>query len=638
MVTRRMPSKDPTENTWTGLGFMEVIEGSTLTFEVNGTIPFTDSEYDLVVRHEHKPNFPNAWGNATVELIRVDGPVDPEGHCNETVDTPVEFEMSPDQLYTEITPSFCLEEGKNYELKFTFNRYDPAVPNQNAKILIDSIILLPNTDSGDGDGAEYSDGVDDGGGGIFDPNSEVAMELKTQYEDENCRDQFLSPKQTISELCKDILKSISMYTFNGGLAKECNCHPTGSESSLCDKYTGQCPCKKNVGYRKCDQCLPGYWGFSADGCQPCNCDNSGSLEFFCRDSDGQCDCAEKAYGRQCNECEPGYFNFPKCDPCECNGHAATCHPTTGECINCGEYTDGFHCEVCLEGYYGNPLLEVNIPCRPCPCPNTKVSGHSFADRCSLDEVTMEPICECEPEYAGNRCDVCADNYFGNPEIPGGSCEPCDCSLNWNPEDEGNCDPQTGVCLKCLHNTDGDHCEFCEAGYYGDAVNDHCKECVCDMLGTDPNQFDCDRTTGDCHCLANVEGKSCDRCIANHWGIARGEGCEACECDMVGSLSETCNEFDGQCECKPGFGGRKCDQCQENYYGDPQVECFPCNCNPRVSESLQCDRVTGKCICREGKTVNLSCSVFFQKFKSSILFRIFKSIIQTNIIFKRLKWF
>ena len=30
--------------------------------------------------------------------------------------------------------------------------------------------------------------------------------------------------------------------------------------------------------------------------------------------------------------------------------------------------------------------------------------------------------------------------------------------------------------------------------------------------------------------------------------------------------------------------------------------------------------------------------FFQKFKSSILFRIFKSIIQTNIIFKRLKWF
>ena len=80
----------------------------------------------------------------------------------------------------------------------------------------------------------------------------------------------------------------------------------------------------------------------------------------------------------------------------------------------------------------------------------------------------------------------------------------------------------------------------------------------------------------------------------------GQGCEECACDMVGSLSETCNEFDGQCECKDGFGGRKCDQCQENYYGDPQVECFPCNCNPRVSESLQCDRVTGKCICREGK--------------------------------------
>ena len=589
---------------------MEVREGSTLTFNIPSI--FTDMEYDLVVRHEHDPNFPESWDNATVELIRVDGPVNPEGHCNETVDEPITFKMDPDKLYTEIEPPLCLEEGANYELKFTFNDYDQGTPAPTAKILIDSIVLIPEIE---GENVQ-----------VFDPESGPAQELITTYNDNACRDEFITPNANISDECKDIMVSISMLAFNGGLDKVCKCDPTGSESAVCDKYSGQCPCKKNVGYRYCDSCLPGYWGFGAEGCEPCNCHNIGSLNAFCRVEDGQCDCAENAFGRQCDECEPGYFNFPTCQPCECNGHAATCHPTTGECISCGEYTDGTHCEVCLEGFYGNPLQDVNIPCRPCPCPNTKESGHSFADRCTLDPVTLEPICECYPEYAGNKCDVCEDNYFGNPEIPGGSCKLCNCSDNWKEDSEGNCDSSTGVCLQCIYNTEGDHCEYCEPGYYGDAVNDVCKACVCDLLGTDPNQFDCDRFTGDCHCLTNVEGKSCDRCIDNHWGIARGEGCEPCACDMVGSLSESCNVFDGQCECKDGFGGRQCNECQENYYGDPQVECFPCDCNPRVSESLQCDRVTGKCICREGNFQS-----FIYHFKSSIdsFYRTFKCIIQTN---------
>lgn len=67
--------------------------------------------------------------------------------------------------------------------------------------------------------------------------------------------------------CQDILKSLSMYAFEGGLGKGCECDPTGSESSLCDKYSGQCPCKKNVAGRKCDRCAVSHFGFGADGCQ-----------------------------------------------------------------------------------------------------------------------------------------------------------------------------------------------------------------------------------------------------------------------------------------------------------------------------------------------------------------------------------
>ena len=91
-----------------------------------------------------------------------------------------------------------------------------------------------------------------------------------------------------------------------------------------------------------------------------------------------------------------------------------------------------------------------------------------------------------------------------------------------------------------------------------------------------------------------------RCKENHWKIASGEGCEHCNCDPVGSESESCNEFDGQCKCRPGFGGRRCDQCEENHYGDPTVECFPCDCNPAGSTSYQCNPQTGKCDCLEGE--------------------------------------
>ena len=132
----------------------------------------------------------------------------------------------------------------------------------------------------------------------------------------------------------------------------------------------------------------------------CNCHSQGSRDPFCRETDGQCSCFENAYGRRCNECQPGYWNFPNCQPCECNGHADICDAFTGECIDCRDWTNGFHCEVCMDGFYGDPKLGINIPCRECPCPNTKASGHSFAEKCFLDSSTDEPTCDCDEGYSG----------------------------------------------------------------------------------------------------------------------------------------------------------------------------------------------------------------------------------------------
>lgn len=67
--------------------------------------------------------------------------------------------------------------------------------------------------------------------------------------------------------------------------------------------------------------------------------------------------------------------------------------------------------------------------------------------------------------SGTRCDVCSDNYYGNPEVPGGLCAPCDCNEKIDLLQPGNCDPHTGNCLKCLKETTGDHCEVCRDGFF-----------------------------------------------------------------------------------------------------------------------------------------------------------------------------
>jgi hypothetical protein len=55
------------------------------------------------------------------------------------MDGPVPFSMSPDQMYTDVLPPFCLEEGKRYQIKLTFDQYDDAKSDPKSNILIDSV-------------------------------------------------------------------------------------------------------------------------------------------------------------------------------------------------------------------------------------------------------------------------------------------------------------------------------------------------------------------------------------------------------------------------------------------------------------------------------------------------------------------
>ncbi|XP_015787110.1 laminin subunit gamma-1-like [Tetranychus urticae] len=270
------------------------------------------------------------------------------------------------------------------------------------------------------------------------------------------------------------------------------------------------------------------------------------------------------------------------ESCNCNGRAVECvfDPELlaetghgGRCVNCRGNTAGPHCERCQEGFHdlsseGCKLL-------------------LYADSCQ----------------SGGSCQTCADGYFGDP-MRNGSCRRCDCSGNIDENAVGNCDHETGKCLKCLYNTGGDRCERCLPGFFGDPLSypkGDCKSCGCYKTGTlvvkDENGKDlvlCDPRSGQCECKPNVMGRQCDQCMEGYWDISD-NGCKSCDCNIIGSYNRTCDQFTGKCYCRPGIMGTKCDQCEPYHYGFSEKGCQKCDCDRTGSKSLQC-RENGQCEC------------------------------------------
>lgn len=178
----------------------------------------------------------------------------------------------------------------------------------------------------------------------------------------------------------------------------------------------------------------------------------------------QCSCPEGYIGQFCESCAPGYRHSPAnggsfmpCVPCDCHKHADICDSETGRCI-CQHNTAGDTCDQCARGYYGNALSGTPFDCKRCPCPNNGACM-TMAD----DSV----IClECPVGYFGQRCESCADGFYGDPtgiQGPVKLCQACDCNGNVDPNAVGNCNRTTGECQKCIYNTAGAYCDQCRPG-------------------------------------------------------------------------------------------------------------------------------------------------------------------------------
>lgn len=316
-----------------------------------------------------------------------------------------------------------------------------------------------------------------------------------------------------------------------------------------------------------------------------------------------CSCPPGFVGQFCEQCAPGFTReepargpLSACIPCNCHQHG-TCHPETGVC-DCSDFTTGTTCERCLDGYYGNSLIGTPGDCRPCPCPGQT--------SCVQIAETGQVVCtNCPAGQTGMRCQRCEDGYYGDPLGLSGAAQPCvRCNCNGNVDFNavGICDHVTGRCLKCLGHTEGDHCERCQQGFYGNALDQtagqKCKPCSCSSAGTSGHVNECHPQTGNCHCLSHVTGRDCSYCEVGFFNLQPGIGCEICKCNPIGSSSLACHPITGQCVCRTGVEGRLCDTCRLGFFGFSSRGCRACNCDPMGSVSMQC-RSNGTCHCRQG---------------------------------------
>ncbi len=179
---------------------------------------------------------------------------------------------------------------------------------------------------------------------------------------------------------------------------------TGSESSSCSD-DGVCTCKPGVDEPTCDNCRPGYFNFTSEGCSPCSCSEYSISATSCDAASGQCTCPSGITGRQCDSCLPGFYglSLDGCMPCNCDPYGsvdAACNVTTGQC-SCINGIGGLTCERCSSGFYFTAEVGGADACERCVCSGraaicgrSSVEGQLRAVQYNFTELCSENSVSC----------------------------------------------------------------------------------------------------------------------------------------------------------------------------------------------------------------------------------------------------
>ncbi|KAI4905064.1 hypothetical protein NFI96_016048 [Prochilodus magdalenae] len=161
-------------------------------------------------------------------------------------------------------------------------------------------------------------------------------------------------------------------------------------------------------------------------------------------------------------------------------------------------------------------------------------------------------CVCRHHTAGDHCERCDQLYNDQPWKPASSitgdanqCTKCKCnghaeSCRFDKRVWLRSNQRSGGMCHCMHNTEGQHCQKCQKGFYRhprrpSTAPDSCTPCACHKFGA----VSCDPSNGACICKLGVASPYCDQCLPGYWGFSE-NGCRPCFC------AGGCDPFTGGC--------------------------------------------------------------------------------------------
>ncbi|TSL61242.1 Basement membrane-specific heparan sulfate proteoglycan core protein [Bagarius yarrelli] len=253
-------------------------------------------------------------------------------------------------------------------------------------------------------------------------------------------------------------------------------------------------------------------------------------------------------------------------------------------------------------------------------------------------------CRCPPGYSGLSCELCSSGF---ERVPGGlylgTCAGCNCHNH-----ASACDPVSGHCLSCQHNTEGPQCDKCRPGYFGDPSRgrpDDCKPCPCPYSETsrrfsDTCFLDVDSQATCDACAPGYTGRRCEKCASGYVGnpLQPNGRCvpyseDYTQCDNRGTVSSSSRP----CNCKANVAGTLCDECRPGTFhlstGNPEG-CLQCFCMGVTKECASStwtrDQVRGGVngqlfsLANEGNTRSITEGIN-QKGSSEIFYRTFANV-------------